>query len=80
MTHERTVPIDDTEQALRAWDWKAELDRQDRTVIWLARQTGRNYQQVYRFAKGDQVPDLAWLKDAALILGTIVPPEIEVAS
>jgi hypothetical protein len=77
MTTEEVLPEQVTtaaeiEAALRAWDWKAELAAQDRTVIWLARRTDRNYQQVYRFARGDQQPDLDWLKAAALVLSTVV--------
>lgn len=53
---------------LRAWDWLAELIRQERGIPWLARQTGTHYKAVYRYKWGVQTPPLDWLKAAATVL------------
>lgn len=58
-----------TDDELRAWDWPAELRRQDRTVIWLARRTGTAYRTAYRYRAGDQPPTIEFLRSAAAILG-----------
>jgi DNA-binding phage protein len=57
-------PID-----LEAWDWMAELGRQERDRMWLARKTKVNYRAVYRYAAGESEPPLSWLMAAASVLG-----------
>lgn len=59
------------EAMLREWDWRAELRRQERTVPWLARQTNRGQNTVYRYSWGSLKPSLAWLRDAARVLGKV---------
>jgi hypothetical protein len=56
-----------TLEALRAWDWFAELKRQDRPLTWLARKTGTHYQTVYRYGAGAHTP-AEWLAKVAEIL------------
>lgn len=58
-----------TEEQLRAWDWRAELDRQERKATWLARHTNRAAVTVYRYSDGSLTPPLDWLRDAARLLG-----------
>lgn len=57
---------------LRAWDWRAELERQDRGMTWLARRTDRSVSAVYRYAYGTLTPPESWLRDVARILGKVV--------
>ena len=62
----------DHEQAetlLREWDWKAELDRQDRSKAWLARQTQTQPRSVYAYAYGEVKAPLKWLRKVAILLG-----------
>jgi hypothetical protein len=59
--------------ALRAWDWRAELRQQGRSVGWLARQTNRAESTVYKIAGRQMVPSIAWLEDVARVLGVEVP-------
>jgi hypothetical protein len=63
MTEERT------DADLRAWDWRAELRAQERSVPWLARRTNRSDQMVYKYALGRLPTPIAWLRDAARVLG-----------
>lgn len=58
-----------TDADLRAWDWRAELKRQSRSVPWLARQTGRADQTVYQYSRGVTRPSIDWLRSAAAVLG-----------
>ena len=58
-----------TEDQLRAWDWRAELERQERKATWLARHTGRAAVTVYRYSDGSLTPPESWLRDAARVLG-----------
>lgn len=76
MSTEEVLPIAPDEAELRAWDWQRELrtqrvDDPSKTILWLARQTGRNYQQVYRVARGEQTADLEFLRQVAVILGRV---------
>jgi ribosome-binding protein aMBF1 (putative translation factor) len=57
---------------LRAWDWRAELDRQDRGMTWLARKTERSVSAVYRYSDGSLTPPESWLRDVARLLGVDV--------
>ena len=54
---------------LASWDWMAELARQERDRMWLARKTRVNYRAVYRYAAGEVAPPLSWLMAAASVLG-----------
>lgn len=54
---------------LRAWDWRAELRSQERTLTWLARKTNRPKRTVYAYSSGQIPPPLQWLTDAARALG-----------
>lgn len=57
------------EAELRAWDWYAELKRQERAIPWLARQTNRQQNTVYKIKWGEVRPSLEWLRDVARVLG-----------
>jgi hypothetical protein len=52
----------------QAWDWRAELRRQDRSLLWLARQTSAHRNTVYRYAWGKRAPSGDWLARAAAAL------------
>lgn len=54
---------------LRAWDWRAELKRADRSPAWLARKTAANYRAVYRYWHGELEAPIAFLRSAAAVLG-----------
>ncbi len=54
---------------LRAWDWRSELDRQERGMTWLARKTDRSVSAVYRYSDGSLTPPESWLRDVARLLG-----------
>jgi hypothetical protein len=56
------------EAELRAWDWRAALRADDRTIPWLARQTDRAQRTVYGYAYGTATPPLEWLQAAARVL------------
>lgn len=72
MTTEEVGRTEPTDGELRAWDWHAELMRQERTVPWLARQTKAHYRAIYRYADGTLVAPLDWLRAAAQVLGRAV--------
>lgn len=57
------------DDALRGWDWMAELGRQERTIPWLARKTGRAQTTVYRYKYGSLTPPVTWLRAARTALG-----------
>lgn len=57
------------EAALRAWDWKAALAADERSIPWLARKTHRSDRAVYGYSRGEFVPPLEWLAKAAAVLG-----------
>jgi hypothetical protein len=65
-TEDLQRPADEAE--LRAWDWKADLYADERSIPWLARRTGKAQRTVYGYSRGEIVPPLAWLRDAAAIL------------
>ena len=54
---------------LEAWDWMAELARQERDRMWLARRTHTHYRKVYRYASGELTPPASWLMVVASVLG-----------
>lgn len=56
------------EAALRAWDWRADLKADERTIPWLARRTNRAQRTVYGYSRGEIVPPLEWLRSAAAVL------------
>lgn len=56
---------------LRAWDWRAELERQERSMSWLAKHTGRTASAVYKFGSGELQPSIDWLKTAAAVLKVV---------
>lgn len=57
------------EAELRAWDWRAALKDDDRTVPWLARKTKRAQTTVYRYSYGTLTPPVEWLREVAVLLG-----------
>lgn len=61
-----TQPTDDE---LRAWDWRAALKREERSYEWLARRTERSASAVTKYGGGSQEPPIAWLRQAAIVLG-----------
>jgi hypothetical protein len=63
------VAQDPDEATLRSWDWRAELRRQERSVPWLARQTKRAENTVYRYSWGHLPAPVDWLREAARVLG-----------
>lgn len=65
----QTAVVAPTEDELRAWDWLAELKRQERSIPWLARHTQRSQHSVYQYANGRQPTPLVWLEQAAIVLG-----------
>lgn len=50
-------------------DWRAELVRQDRTVLWLARRSGIHYQAMYRIHRGEQAATADQLAAIVQVLG-----------
>lgn len=64
-----TYPEVLTDDELRAWDWRADLKAQGRGVPWLARETNRQQNTVYKYAWGKLTPSIEWLRDAARVLG-----------
>jgi hypothetical protein len=63
--HSETAP---TVVDLDAWDWKAELKRQERSMEWLARRTQRSVQTVYSYSQGRLTPRRVWLEMARSVL------------
>lgn len=57
-----------TDLELRAWDWRAELRRQERTITWLGRHTNRAARTVYAYAYGERDAPLEWLRAAYALL------------
>jgi len=66
----REVP--QTVESLEAWDWHAELQRQERSQSWLGRKTGKSPSAVNAFRLGRLKPSRSWLEDAAAALGVEV--------
>jgi hypothetical protein len=63
-------PTPDPEEAdLRSWDWLAALRAEERYIPWLAKRTSRAQRTVYGYARGELVPPLDWLREAAVVLG-----------
>jgi hypothetical protein len=60
-------PTDD--DSLRAWDWVAELKREDRSVSWLARKTNRPESTVHAYKQGRYPAPIEWLREAAQVMG-----------
>lgn len=54
---------------LRAWDWHAELERQERDIMWLARKMGVGHRSIYRYRDGLRTPTIEWLRAAWQVLG-----------
>lgn len=62
----RTLPsIED----LRTWDWRDELRRQERSLRWLARKTGRSQTTLNRYISGERSVPASFLLAAADALG-----------
>lgn len=57
------------EAALLAWDWRAELKRQERSLEWLARRSQRSVSSVNNYSTGRMVAPVAWLRLVADVLG-----------
>lgn len=53
---------------LRAWDWLADLRADERSVLWLARHTGKSSTQVYAYSRGEITPPLDWLDRAWAVI------------
>jgi hypothetical protein len=65
-----SVPSPDSDElTLRAWDWRAELERQERSQAWLGRHTDRATSTMNQYANGRGRPSIAWLREAARVLG-----------
>lgn len=62
-------PDELSEDELRAWDWRAALAADDRSIPWLARKTDRSDRTVYSYAYEQRRPPIAWLRSAAQVLG-----------
>lgn len=58
-----------TDEQLRAWDWKADLKREERSMSWLARHTQRSESAVNKYASGAIPTPIVWLRMAAAALG-----------
>ena len=58
----------ETLDALREWDWEADLKREERTIPWLARKTGKSQRSVYSYRYGQARPPLEWLAAAFRVL------------
>lgn len=57
-----TAAAPPTDAELLAWDWRAELRAQGRTIVWLAGRTGRPQNTVYAWAYGNRSAALPWLR------------------
>ena len=69
MTYTEDLPIPADEAELRAWDWRAALKADERSIPWLAKRTSKSQRTVYGYSRGELVPPLAWLREAAAVLG-----------
>ena len=56
------------EAELRAWDWKAALKADERSIPWLAKRTSKAQRTVYGYSRGELVPPIEWLREAAAVL------------
>lgn len=59
---------EEIEAQLRAWDWKADLRSDERSIPWLARKTGKPQRTVYAYSYGQVRAPLEWLRDAYRVL------------
>jgi len=53
--------VQHTDEDLSTWDWRGELRRQERSIPWLARRTGRADNTVYRYGSGRETAPTDWL-------------------
>lgn len=60
--------FEEMEQQLRAWDWRADLKADERSIPWLARKTGTSQRTVYSYAYGEVRAPLPWLREAYRVL------------
>ena len=75
---EAASPTTPDEEALRAWDWKADLDADERSIPWLARKTDRADRTVYGYSRGEITPTIDWLRAAWRVLrGRVANPPAE---
>lgn len=51
-----------TDDELQAWDWRAALEREERTIPWLARHTRRSESAVRKYASGASPTPIGWLR------------------
>lgn len=49
--------------------WRTVLKEQERSIAWLARQTGRPQRSLYAYAQGQMRPTAEWLAAASRVLG-----------
>lgn len=59
--------------ALRSWDWRAELARQERDVPWLSRHSKISQRTLYRRWNGESEATHAELRAIATALGMAGP-------
>lgn len=60
--------LDQAAHQLREWDWLADLEREERSIPWLARKTGKSQRSVYSYKYKQARPTLEWLRDAYVVL------------
>lgn len=63
-----TAEVLPTDEDLRAWDWVAALRSVERTMTWLARQTGKSQSAVYSYRFGQRRPSTDWLRQVHSLL------------
>lgn len=68
MDRDELQRLESLTEALRAWDWLADLKAQERTIPWLARKTGKSQRSVYSYKYGEARPSIEWLRDAYRVL------------
>lgn len=71
MTHHERSQVDEAiapSRDLSAWDWKADLKREERSLEWLARRTQRSLHTVNAYSQGRLNPPAAWLSMADVVL------------
>jgi predicted transcriptional regulator len=52
--------------------WRTVLKEQERSMAWLARQTGRPQRSIYAYSQGQMQPTPEWLAKASEVLGVEV--------
>ena len=60
--------IEELEAQLRAWDWRADLKADERSIPWLARKTDTPSSTVYSYSNRTHQPPLEWLRTAYRVL------------